>query len=304
MRFSISGLVLTIGFLLGIVASLGAAAQDTPDNCSNTAETSRSSEYFLDMFCIHGTPRYQRTDDSIIVLINHGYVVGYSSKRMQPVWVAYQVSKADKNTDYARPLFFMDDKRLPDSCRVGTETYGGGYDLGHMAPNEGINVSYGKLSQMETFMMSNIAPQTDNLNRGVWAKLEKEIREKYCNDKERDTTAEGKKISKIEHVWVIVGPIFSDTPTYIERKNGTKVEIPEAFYCILTRPYRYSYDVPSNSQYLSFIFPQNLEQKQKLDTKFIVSVNEIERRTGINFYPEFSNYYEKKIEDYVSPELW
>lgn len=281
-----------------------ANAQDSPNNCSVTSDACKSSEYFFDMFCIHGAPQNLNADDSIIVLVNHGYIVGFSPKRKQPVWVAYQVSKAAKATDYARPLFFVDDGRLPDSCRVGSETYGGGYDLGHMAPNASINVSYGKLSQMETFLMSNISPQTAGLNRGLWAKLEEDIRDKYCNDKERETTPEGKKITKIEHVWVIVGPIFGDTPTYIDRDNGTKVEIPEAFYCILARPFRYSYDVPSNSQYISFIFPQNLAQKQKLDTSFIVTINDIEARTGINFFPDFTKYYEGKIENYKSPELW
>lgn len=88
-----------------------------------------------------------------------------------------------KNVNYARPPFFVDDTRLPVENRIGSETFGGGgYDLGHMVPNAAINEQYGKLSQMETFLMSNVSPQKAELNRGVWVKLEEEIRGDYFGD--------------------------------------------------------------------------------------------------------------------------
>jgi endonuclease G len=37
--------------------------------------------------------------------------------------------------------------------RIGYETYGDGYDLGHIVPNAAIDKQYGK---METFFMSNV----------------------------------------------------------------------------------------------------------------------------------------------------
>ena len=47
-----------------------------------------------------------------------------------------------------------------------------GYDRGHMAPNYLIATRYGKVAQRETFLMSNIVPQTPELNRGPWRILE------------------------------------------------------------------------------------------------------------------------------------
>ena len=46
-----------------------------------------------------------------------------------------------------------------------------------MTPNEVINRQFGRLAQMETFLMSNMSPQYATLNLGVWSKLEKAIRE-------------------------------------------------------------------------------------------------------------------------------
>ncbi len=281
-----------------------AQAQDGLTNCTMIADVCKPQAHLTEVFSIHGTPLNQNCGDSLIILVNQGYAIGYSPLRKQPLWAAYQVSKAKKHADFARPLFFVEDNRLPDTCKTGTETYGGGYDRGHLVPNAAINNQYGKLSQMETFLMSNIGPQKAGLNQGVWQKLEEEILNKYCYDKEVDTSQAGKKKAPMEHLWVVVGPIFSANPEYLIRKNGARIPIPEAFYCILVRPFQYDHSVPSNSQYLSFIFPQNLEHKQKIDLSFVASINDIEARTGLNFFPNFSKHYENKVENIKADKLW
>ena len=90
--------------------------------------------------------------------------------------------------------------------------------------------------------------------------------------------ATDKKIKK-EHVWIIVGPVFSDSPQQIQRPNGTTISIPDAFYCILIRPRNYPFDSPGNSEYLTFIFPQNIERNQKIDSKYMTSINHLEQLT-------------------------
>ncbi|MDL2297382.1 DNA/RNA non-specific endonuclease [Bacteroidales bacterium OttesenSCG-928-B11] len=276
-----------------ILAAVFCYGQDSQVDYSKINEQSQNLEHLLPLFTIHGVPKNQNVDDSLAVLINHGYCLGFSTKYNQPLWAAYQVSKSKEAVDYERFPFFVDDLRLDEANRIGTKTFGGGFDLGHLVPNAAINKQYGKLSQMETFMMSNISPQKAGLNRGVWQKLEAEILNKYPNEK-------GK-----EHVWVIVGPVFSENPEYIERgKKSGNIAIPDAFFCILIRPRTYPQDSPGSSDYLAFLFPQDLEQKQKLDVKFIVSINEIEKLTRLNFFPEFSKAQEAKIETAVATELW
>jgi len=54
--------------------------------------------------------------------------------------------------------------------------------VGHMTPNEVINRQFGRLAQMETFLMSNMSPQYGSLNVGVWLKLEDAIREMTIAD--------------------------------------------------------------------------------------------------------------------------
>jgi endonuclease G len=281
-----------------ILSTLFGYGQDSQTDYSTVNEHSKPLEYLLPLFTIHGVPKNQNVDDTITILINHGYCVGYSTKFNQPVWAAYQISRSKKDVDYERFPFFVDDTRLKVENRIGTQTFGSvtGFDLGHLAPNAAINKQYSKLSQMETFLMSNICPQSSNLNQGVWQKLESEILNKY--------PYAGNSSNKKDHVWVIVGPVFSDNPQFLTRDNGVKVAVPDSFFCILARPKRYPYDTPGNSDYLAFLFSQNVERKQKIDVSFLTSINEIERLTNLNFFPELTKTMEGRIENPIAIELW
>ena len=42
-----------------------------------------------------------------------------------------------------------------------------------MAPNWGVSICYGRQAQVETFLLTNVIPQTPALNRGLWETLEK-----------------------------------------------------------------------------------------------------------------------------------
>lgn len=280
-------------FLLHI---LTASAQDVNLDYSKIHENSKSLEHLLELFTIHGVPQNQHVDDTLLILINHGYVSGFSKKYNQPLWTAYQVSRSREDVDYERFPFFVDDARLEPENQIGTKTFGRGYDLGHLAPNATINRQYGKLAQMETFLMSNISPQKANLNRGVWYQLENEILNTYpyANDDDGDKY----------HVWVIVGPVFGSDPKNLRRGKGVKIAIPDAFYCILVRPFRYDYGAPTNSNYKAFLFPQEIERSQPIDISFIKSINDIEEATGLNFFPDFSNRQERRIEPTILNELW
>jgi endonuclease G len=101
----------------------------------------------------------------------------YSCSLKEPKAVVYQINgKLISNHHYSRKgLTFKPDYSLPPKCRSYSRDYSHtGYDRGHNCPNAAF--SYNKTFQKETFLMSNIAPQRPNLNRRLWAKIEKFIR--------------------------------------------------------------------------------------------------------------------------------
>ncbi len=98
------------------------------------------------------------------LLKNSAYMVGYSEERRDPLWVAYRVFHLDPPLNFPRPTGkFLTDARSAD--RVKHEDFtGSGYDRGHMAPNESIVRDYGQQAQIETFLLTNICPQSPELN--------------------------------------------------------------------------------------------------------------------------------------------
>lgn len=109
------------------------------------------------------------------LLVNNFYALSYNRSRATANWVAWRVSKADTG-NVSREDSFRPDDRLPKSWgRVTPSDYtGSGYDRGHICPSADRNGNPEAMA--ETFLMSNMIPQTPDLNRGPWAKLEGYLR--------------------------------------------------------------------------------------------------------------------------------
>lgn len=288
--------IIVFSLALVLTFSSSTSGQDGQDDASSIHPSSAHLEHLLALFTIHGVPKNEDTSNPVTILINHGYAAGFSPKYNQPLWVAYQVSNSIRDVNYARFPVFVDDLRLAEANRIGAETFGNNYDRGHLAPNSAINRQFGKLSQMETFLMSNIAPQHKDLNQGVWKKLEDKILDVYP----KATAGQ----YKMNNLWVLVGPIFDENPEFISRPNGTRIAIPTAFFCILVRPFRRSEDSPGNSNYLTFVFNQDVPLNSNLSLGFVTSINAVESRTKLNFLSNLSDLMESRIENAVSERLW
>ncbi len=234
-------------------------------------------EHLVDLLVFKGRPHNNDDQNEVVVLVNHGYVVGFSPSRLQPVWAAYRVAGFTRDLDFDRPHLYYEDTRLQDDWRIGAQTFGTHqgvrYHVGHMVPNEVINRQFGRLAQMETFLMSNMSPQRGSLNTGVWLSLENAIRN-IEDTPDRD------------HVWAIVGPIFSDSPESITRPNGKSVPIPEAYYCITVDPFRYPWDRESNVDVACLRIPQDTPGGTSLD-HFVADLADIEAETNLTFFPQW-----------------
>jgi endonuclease G len=214
---------------------------------------------------------------SLTVLNNIGYYSGYSEEKRNPLWVAYKIDASSKNYNLKRPRGFKTDVRT--FSRIDPDDYkSSGYDRGHMAPNSAISSQYGRQAQLETFLMTNICPQSPDLNRKIWQKLEK-LETEYAQN--------------FETVWVITGPVFDE---HIQQlKNG--IEIPDAFFKILFD------EQQGNLRTLAFLIPQTVTGKEPIE-KFITSIDEIERLSGLDFLAPLSDKNEDQLEAAVANSLW
>jgi endonuclease G len=215
-------------------------------------------------------------------LTNQAFIVGYSDKRGNPLWVAYRLEPVNENAPHLpRPSGFKTDNRV--SNPVKSKDYDRtGYDRGHMAPNYAISALYGEQAQLETFLMSNITPQKPNLNRKFWQRLE-EVEISYFT-----------RLSP--NIWVTTGPIFFDKPRYL--KKGSSVQIPTAFYKL------YAMETKLRQVYLlAFLVPQTVTGNESLEN-YLVTVDKIEELTGLDFFHDLEDPHEQELESQINAQPW
>jgi endonuclease G len=210
-------------------------------------------------------------------LVNQGYVVGYSDSLGNPLWAAYRIADMTVKDAPPRPDDFAADPRTVARVDPGVYTRSG-YDRGHLAPNHAIATHYGRAAQEETFLMSNITPQKHGLNAGLWKALERKIGTSYPG--------------RFGEVWVIAGPVFGAQPERLQRR----VAVPEACYMIIVD------ESDGRLRAEAFLFPQEPANPQ-LDS-YLVTIDEIERRTGLDFLAELPDEAENALEARKVERAW
>ncbi|WP_294617102.1 DNA/RNA non-specific endonuclease [uncultured Bacteroides sp.] len=213
------------------------------------------------------------------VLHRKGYTVSYNREHKIPNWVAWELTPEKLVERESRTDKFLPDPDLPESQAVTTDDYKRcGMDRGHMCP-AGDNRWHWKAMQ-ESFYMTNICPQNHNLNRGDWKELEEACR--------LWARREGK-------IYIVCGPVlYRQKHRTIGRKH--KVTVPEAFFKVILC----TSSTPPKA--IGFIY-KNTAGNHPLDA-YVNSVDEVERITGIDFFPALPDDVEKQVEASCDLGLW
>lgn len=227
-----------------------------------------------------GAPRRTgaKAPSDIQILDRGEFIVGWSPSLRHPVWCAYHVTRDAKYPIGERPNFAKD-RTAPNSPAAGA--YGNsGYDRGHMVPNHAITTRYGRELQKRTFLMSNIAPQTARLNRGVWRDLEHRIADLWT--------------ARYGEIWVIVGCLPGSSG---ETVTGSDIEVPDGFYQIIVA--QEGFNVRAMAVCLEQHGPW-----WGWAARNLVSIDELEERTGLDFLPELDSFIQDKLEAELPSRLW
>ncbi|MFA6632320.1 MAG: DNA/RNA non-specific endonuclease, partial [Kiritimatiellia bacterium] len=154
-----------------------------------------------------------------------------------------------------------------------------GYDRGHMVPNLAIASRYGKAAQLETFLTSNICPQRSGLNQGPWYELEYRISEIWPKS--------------LGTVWVIAGAI----PSPEDRRLRSGIGIPTGFYQIVVS------QRDNRLRAFAVYMPQTIRRRTYARST-LVSIDELERITGLDFLSELPDEAEAALEAATPTRLW
>ena len=212
------------------------------------------------------------------ILEYEGYTASYNTSTLIPNWVAYELTDAETRGDAQRDdkVFSMDlSFKGPQAKR---EDYSkSGWTKGHMAPAGDFFWSDAALT--ETFYFMNVCPQDETLNAKDWNYLEKQVR--------RWAREYGK-------VWVVTGPIIG------KNRYGTigddKVVVPDAFFKAVM--------VQSGSLYSSIGFVMGNDSQRYYLADCAVSVNDLEKLTGVDLFPSLPDSIEELVEADYDFSVW
>lgn len=119
------------------------------------------------------TPDASNADNYL--LTHNGFTLSYNNERGTLNWIAWRTTAADLGERRERPLFKPDMSLPPNIRRIQYYDYAGsGYDRGHMVPAADRFADERRMA--DTFLMTNIVPQTPDLNQYPWNKLESYVR--------------------------------------------------------------------------------------------------------------------------------
>lgn len=245
---------------------------------SSPAVSPAASRSYGGGHCFAGLPKPTSYPNPLTVLTNAGYIAAYDEKRKAPVWVCYRLFKADNRESATGPDLFATDARI--ASRVTPADYDQtGYDPGLLAPAGPLEVCYGEAARREAFLMSNVIPRTPRMNRGKWEDLARLERRDW--------------VRKFGELWVVTGGVFPTQP----RKLASGVDVPECCYKIVVA------EESGRPRILAFLMPQDPQDIESLDI-FLVTVDDLEQVTGLDFFSELPDELENKVEVESTVHVW
>ncbi|MFM8341760.1 MAG: DNA/RNA non-specific endonuclease [Methylomonas sp.] len=203
------------------------------------------------------SPAHASPPAKLLQLDYEGFTVWLDCSKRAPIKFRY-TAQHDTGQFKRYPDFFFDPS-VPAACQQkSTKAYGHGYDRGHQVPANHLDSSEKAIKQ--TNYMTNILPQTAQMNRGAWA-LTEEIIECY-----RD----------IDELLVIGGVIWGHNPEDDYFLDSHGVETPDAFWKVLIR------GSGQDQRAIAWIVPNSTEATRKNLDRYRVTVDDIQRLTGEN----------------------
>ena len=232
----------------------------------------QSSKHVRDSFSL----AENKEQSNQLILKRTAYTLSYNLKLLIPNWVAWNLTAEHADGDCPRNNKYYEDFDVPSPRATNSDYRGSGWSRGHMCP-AGDN-KWDEDAMRESNLLTNICPQHASLNSGLWNVIERDCR---------------KWAIKYGEVYIVCGPVLLNREH--ETIGENHVVVPEAFFKVILR-------LNPQPAAIGYIVRNN-EGKKKRD-QFVNTVDDVERITGIDFFPALPDDIEDKVEAYSNLEDW
>ena len=250
-----------------------AATEKHPDDDSDDGSGSGSGQGNIDL-AKTGWLELPAMDDPALGYYSHSfkmdgktyrnYSFGWSQKDRVALWVAYPLCKFYTNGNVGRTEAWAMDPLLGDDSAAPFGGYAGSYARGHQVPSADRQCSYDANAQ--TFYGTNMTPQLNDHNEGIWADLEGKVRG-WANTS--DTT------------YVVTGVTVSASSKKERDSNGKSVTIPDAYFKAILK---YSKSSTLGTWNAAAFYLEHRAYSGSITKSHSMSIDELEEITGIDFF--------------------
>lgn len=224
------------------------------------------------------------------------------------LWVAYPLNaqlhgKGGYDYVWGFDPLIADISLQPD---ITQRSYGGrdfsdksNWNRGHQLPRADRQTSSSAVAS--TCYPTNMTPQDSQFNSGVWATLENKVRG-YI-----DQTA-----YKEDTLFVVTGCLYEDSVTYTEKASGFNVKVPTHYFKALLLAGHNSTDAVKNGELyykaVGYFLPHDYTIPKNNLSKYMMSIDELEQKTGLDFFPNLIGKLGKadadKVEAAAPSSFW
>lgn len=193
------------------------------------------------------------------------YTLGWSQDHYVALWVAYPLCSMYTNKTVDRTDAWAYDPVLGkaySSAPFGG--YGGSYARGHQLPSADRLCSYDANAQ--TFYGSNMTPQLNVHNEGIWQELETKVR----------TIA-----NKSDTTYVVTGCIVAGSKTTTTDSDGNRMTVPAAYFKALLR---YTKASTLGQWNAAAFYLEHRSYSESIGKQHSMSIDELEKITGMDFF--------------------
>lgn len=218
------------------------------------------------------------------------YTIYYSTKNYQPYMIAYPLYR-DCVGGLGRNENWEYDPEIPAKYQMNlTKSYVSGYSRGHMLRSA--NRSASKDLMHTTYYFTNMVPQHQDQNGGIWLQLE---------DVELNWA---KSANKADTMFVVCGPIITDNNGTVTDRDGYKQSpIPTHTWKVLLKKKGNNWisigvKMPNTS---------NAERPNKdmwYNEDYLCTVAELEQELGVKFFPHLSDAEATQVKSQKNRNDW
>lgn len=211
------------------------------------------------------------------ILFRKGYLVSYNKEWKIPNWVAWHLKREHILGPHRRSSnTWHEDTDVPCPRATVSDYKGSGWSRGHMCP-AGDN-KWDSEAMYESFLFTNCCPQNANLNSGDWNQIEMVCRrwaEKYGD------------------IYIVCGPILFNKEH--ETIGSNKIVVPEAFFKVV---------LCMNGKPKGIGFVRRNTNTSKRNNSYVNSIKDIERITGITFFPFLPRNVSESVKSKACLQDW